>query len=404
MEHMGRMPTLQVPSRPQPTRLLKSAHDMVFRHVHNSNLIYNTAWEDPRLDRQLMQLDRDSRVVMITSAGCNALDYLLDDPAEIHAVDMNYRQNALLEFKQALIRKGDFEELFEMFGFGSHPAHVRIYHSVRETLSEPARKFWDKRIAFFNPASLKKSFYFHGTSGIAAYVMGNALFKLRPNVKNFATCLLDARSQDEQREAYQLFEREVWGPFSNWLLRQPTLMTLLGVPRPQIKLIQDSYPGGLTMYVKDKLRHVLSELPIADNYFWRVYMTGSYTLGCCPNYLKQEHLPALQSRVNRLRNYTTTVSNFLREHPGAYTHFVLLDHQDWLAAHDTAALLEEWELILANSAPGAKILMRSAGIDVAFIPESIRSRLRFHPERTEPLHQLDRVGTYGSLHFAEVLG
>ncbi len=404
MEHMRHMPTLQEPTRPRPTRLLKSAHDMVFRHVHNSNLIYNTAWEDPRLDRQLMKLDRGSRVVMITSAGCNALDYLLDDPAEIHAVDMNYRQNALLELKQALIRKGSFDELFEMFGLGSHPEFNAVYESVRGTLSEPAQKFWDRRIGFFNPTSLKKSFYYHGTSGIAAYVMGNALFKLRPNIRNFATCLLDARSLQEQREAYELFEREIWGPFSNWLLRQPTLMTLLGVPRPQIKLIQDSYPGGLTSYVKDKLRHVFTELPVADNYFWRVYMTGSYTLGCCPNYLKQENLPALQARVDRLKSHTTTVSNFLREHPGSYTHFVLLDHQDWLAAHDTAALLDEWELILANSAAGAKILMRSAGLDLSFVPQSVRARLRFFPERTEALHQLDRVGTYGSLHFAEVLG
>lgn len=383
--------------------MLKSAHDLVFRHVHNSNLIYNTAWEDPRLDRQLMKLDASSRVVMITSAGCNALDYLLDNPAEIHAVDMNYRQNALLELKQALIRQGHFEELFEMFGFGSHAQYALVYNRVRETLSEPARKFWDKRISFFNPTSLKKSFYYHGTSGIAAYVMGNALFKLRPNVKNFATCLLDARSLEEQRDAYELFEREIWGPFSNWLLRQPTLMTLLGVPRPQIKLIQDSYPGGLTDYVKDKLRHVFTELPISDNYFWRVYMTGSYTLGCCPNYLKQENQPELKSRVDRLKSYTTTLSGFLREYPGQYTHFVLLDHQDWLAAHDTEALRDEWELILANSAPGAKVLMRSAGVNLDFVPEAIRTRLRFFPERTEALHQLDRVGTYGSLHFAEVL-
>ncbi len=389
------------PRRPVP--MLKSAHDLVFRHVHNSNLIYNTAWEDPRLDRQLMKLDANSRVVMITSAGCNALDYLLDNPAEIHAVDMNYRQNALLELKQALIRQGNFEELFEMFGFGSHAEYAFVYDRVRKTLSEPARKFWDKRISFFNPTSLKKSFYYHGTSGIAAYVMGNALFKLRPNVKNFATCLLDARSLEEQRDAYELFEREIWGPFSNWLLRQPTLMTLLGVPRPQIKLIQDSYPGGLTDYVKDKLRHVFTELPISDNYFWRVYMTGSYTLGCCPNYLKQENQPELKARVDRLKSYTTTLSGFLREYPGQYTHFVLLDHQDWLAAHDTEALRDEWELILANSAPDAKILMRSAGVNLDFVPEAIRSRVRFFPERTEALHQLDRVGTYGSLHFAEVL-
>jgi S-adenosylmethionine-diacylglycerol 3-amino-3-carboxypropyl transferase len=108
--------------------------------------------------------------------------------------------------------------------------------------------------------------------------------------------------------------------------------------------------------------------------------------------------------VGRLKTYTTTVSNFLREHPGQYTHFVLLDHQDWLAAHDTAALLEEWELILANSAPGAKIIMRSAGLDLSFVPPHVLSRVRFFPERTLPLHQLDRVGTYGSFHYGEVLG
>lgn len=396
------MPTLNDSTRRKPVRLLKSAHDMVFRHVHNSNLIYNTAWEDPRLDRQLMRLRSDSRVVMITSAGCNALDYLLDGPAEIHAVDMNYRQNALLELKQALITQGDFDVLFEMFGLGSHPAYAEVYQKVRPQLSGPAQKFWDRRINFFNPGSLKKSFYYHGTSGIAAWVMGNALFKARPNIRHFATCLLDARTLDEQKEAYALFEREVWGPFSHWLLRQPALMTLLGVPRPQIRLIQETYPGGLTAYVKDKLRHVMTELPMADNYFWRVYMTGSYTLGCCPNYLRQENQPVLQERSPRLKNYTTTISNFLREHPGLYTHFVLLDHQDWLAAHDLPALREEWDLILANSAPGARILMRSASTHIDFVPEPVRERLRFFPQRTEALHQLDRVGTYGSLHFAEV--
>ena len=82
-------------------KFLKATHDLIFHHVHGGQLIYNACWEDPRIDRALMRLDGDSRVVMITSAGCNALDYLLDGPAEIHAVDVNYRQNALLELKRA---------------------------------------------------------------------------------------------------------------------------------------------------------------------------------------------------------------------------------------------------------------------------------------------------------------
>jgi S-adenosylmethionine-diacylglycerol 3-amino-3-carboxypropyl transferase len=37
------------------------------------------------------------------------------------------------------------------------------------------------------------------------------------------------------------------------------------------------------------------------------------------------------------------------------------------------------------------------------VPENVRDRLRFFPKRTEPLHLTDRVGTYGSMHFAEVI-
>lgn len=384
-------------------RFLKATHDLVFHHVHGGQLIYNACWEDPRIDRALLALAADSRVVMITSAGCNALDYLLDGPAEIHAVDVNPRQNAVLELKLALIRRGDFGDLFEFFGIGSHERFKPIYRSLRAGLSPSARSFWDAKISFFDPGSLKKSFYYHGAAGMAAWLMGGALFRAKPNIKNHALCLLDADTLAQQARVYALLEPKIWGKLSHWLIRQRMVMTLLGVPAPQIKLIEDHYPGGLTCYVKDKLRHVMSELPARENYFWRVYMTGSYTLSCCPNYLREEHLPTLAERADRVHAHTCTVSQFLRKNPGVYSHYVLLDHQDWLAWHEPAALAEEWALIFANSRRGTRILMRSAGLDLSFVPAAVRARLRFFPERTEPLHVTDRVGTYGSLHFAEVL-
>ena len=45
-----------------------------FRAVHGSQLVYNQCWEDPAVDRQALRLTRDDRVLVITSAGCNALD------------------------------------------------------------------------------------------------------------------------------------------------------------------------------------------------------------------------------------------------------------------------------------------------------------------------------------------
>ncbi|MCB1776948.1 MAG: BtaA family protein, partial [Candidatus Competibacteraceae bacterium] len=366
-------------------------------------LIYNMCWEDPRIDRQLLDLNQDSQVVVLTSAGCNALDYLLDAPAAIHAVDVNPRQNALLQLKLALIGYGDFGDLEQMFRRGSHPRFRELYESVRSRLPAYAAAFWDRKIAYFDTTNRKKSFYYHGTCGAVAWLVSRQLLKSGRKLRDYLFDLLDARTLEEQRELYRKIEPALWGRFSTWLLRQPTALALLGVPRPQIRLIQQQYPGGVIGYISDKLRHVLTEVLIQDNYFWRAYLTGSYTERCCPNYLREENFAHLRAHLDRIHTYDTTVSGFLNDHPGEYSHFVLLDHQDWLAWHQPQALEEEWRLILANSRPGSRILLRSAGDDIDFLPDWTRQALRFFPALTEPLHSQDRVGTYGSLHFAEVL-
>ena len=84
--------------------MINHLRDWIFKNVHSSNLVYNICWEDPRCDRQVMNINEESKIVMITSAGCNALDYLLDNPAQIHCIDLNSRQNALVELKKALFK------------------------------------------------------------------------------------------------------------------------------------------------------------------------------------------------------------------------------------------------------------------------------------------------------------
>ncbi len=176
---------------------------------------------------------------------------------------------------------------------------------------------------------------------------------------------------------------------------------MMGVHNSQYRLIQQS--GGFAGYLQKKIKHVFTKVMVKDNYFWRVYLTGSYTQTCCPNYLKKEYFSQLQAGIGKVRSYNCTLSKFLKQNPGKYTHFVLLDHQDWLASHEPQTLKEEWQLLLDNSRSGSKILMRSAIDDINFIPDTVKPSLKFFPERTDDLHKLDRVGTYGSLLLAEVL-
>jgi S-adenosylmethionine-diacylglycerol 3-amino-3-carboxypropyl transferase len=381
---------------------LNKLRDKIFHKIHTGNLVYNTCWEDPRIDRELMRLDADSQVVMITSAGCNALDYLLDNPQAVHAIDMNPRQNALLELKKAFFRNTDHETLFRFFGNGYAQDAQEVYASrLRNQIPFFAQDFWDKRINFFTKKK-KKSFYYCGTSGSFAWLFTKYLKshgKLYPTILQ----LLEAQSLTEQEQYYAFIEPRLINKFTIWTMNRHVTLSLLGVPRQQRQLILDEYRGGIAEYIADNFRRVFTAIPIHDNYFWRVYLTGHYTPQCCPNYLLEQNFQPLKEREGRLKTYTTTISQFLKDNPGKYTHFVLLDHQDWMSHYAPDLLKEEWELILQNSAPNAKILLRSASPKVSFLPEFVKERLELETVNTARLHPLDRVGTYGSVLFATIL-
>ena len=378
------------------------AHDCMFRRIHSSKLIYNSCWEDSAIDRRLMQLDGGSRIVMITSAGCNALNYLLDSPEEIHCVDVNPKQNALLHLKLAAAAKLEHEDLFMLFGLGRHENYLPAFDFLKDAMPGYAVEFWQQHMNYFSGQGLRKSFYYHGAAGNVALMIRQYL-KMRKGLREMLYAILDSNSLDEQRELYDRIEPEFWTLFTKLLVANPFILAMLGVPRPQIQLIRNTYPGGVLAYIKDKLRHVFTELPAQENYFWRVYIRGEYTPNCCPDYLKAENYALLQANIKRVHVYNSTVTGFLQAHPDNYTHFVLLDHQDWLAAHDVAALEEEWMQIIHNSAENAKLIMRSAAQEINFIPGLAAANLKTHPEYTSRLHQLDRVGTYGNLMFAEVV-
>lgn len=379
-------------------RRLNQLRDNFFSNIHSNNLIYNTCWEDPRCDRKMLNFNEESEVVMITSAGCNALDYLLDNPSKVHTIDMNPRQNALLALKIAFLQHSDYHTFWQFFGEGYHPEAVSIYaEQIKPNLSPSVQDFWDKQILLFK----KHSFYFHGTSGTFAWLF-NQYIDARPQLREKIEQLLEAKDLSEQTAIYNEVEPYIITKAVRWLMNRHLTLTLLGVPRAQRQLILDEYEEGVAGFAAECLRQVFTELPVEDNYFWRVYLKGSYTKDCAPSYLKAENYDVLRERSHNIQMHTSTISAFLKTHPKAYSQYILLDHQDWLAAHNVPALEEEWELILKNSRPGTQILMRSAAPTINFFPDFVKEAVNFHPEITDTLHYQDRVGTYASTYLMTV--
>ncbi|TAF65147.1 MAG: DUF3419 family protein [Cytophagales bacterium] len=391
---------------PNVKKALDSVRDKVFSNIHSNNLIYNTCWEDPRCDRQILHLQPDSQIVMITSAGCNALDYLLDNPKAIHCIDVNPRQNALLALKIALIKHTDHETLYQFFGEGVHPQAKTVYkEKIRPHLPEFAQKFWDKKISYFSGKGLKNTFYFHGTSGSFAWFFEKYV-QTMPRTRTKIHKILESQSVEEQKQIYSQIEPKLINFMVRWIINRHLTLSLLGVPRAQRQLIIDEYPGGVAGFVTDAIRHIFTDLPIHENYFWRLYITGKYTPTCCPNYLRKENFDTLRQRVQNIHIHTSTMSQFLEANPDQYSHYILLDHQDWLAAHNVPALEDEWRLILKNSQAQTTILLRSAAMRVTFFPDFVQEKVQFIDNTSDSnlkdLHSIDRVGTYGSVYVGKM--
>lgn len=391
-------------------------HDHVFNLIYSKSLVYNTCWEDPAVDRQALELGPDDTMLVITSAGCNVLDYVLTAPKHIHAVDMNPRQNALLELKIAGIRGLGYGDFFQVFGTGHHPDICSLYrYQLRPFLRGYAREYWDDKYIWFKPSSRMGGFYFRGLSGKVARSFHWYLCMV-PGLRREIERLLSCTRLDEQREVYlSTVQPYLWGKHMNWLLSRQFTMNMLGVPHPQRKEVEDQHENGVAGFIRESIEYVFQQIPLSINYFWRLYLEGCYSAECCPEYLKKENFYRLKyDLVDRISITTDSVTRFLNNTPGKISRFVLLDHMDWMSSYRDEDLVAEWQAIFSRATDDARVIFRSAHATPAYLENllipgeagdsfNLAERLRFYPVKAKQLQQQDRVHTYAGFHIADVL-
>jgi S-adenosylmethionine-diacylglycerol 3-amino-3-carboxypropyl transferase len=203
-----------------------------------------------------------------------------------------------------------------------------------------------------------------------------------------------------------------WSKSLRWMARRDATLAMIGVPKAQREQVERHF-GGIAEFAEQCLESVFARLPLHDNYFWRVYLSGGYTPDCCPEYLKQENFMRLKhGAAERVSVHTNTIEQFLAAHRGVISRFVLLDHMDWMSTNRLHLLQREWQAIVDRAAPGARVIWRSGGLATDFIdPLRVVRRnseyrvgdlLRYERELAANLHGQDRVHTYGSFHIAQL--
>ncbi len=361
----------------------------MFSFFHRNYLIYNTSWEDPRIDRKLLNINNETKLLMITGAGDNCLDYLIDDPEKIDTVDLNFRQNGLFNFKKQLYLNNQFELLEEIFSNGN-AAERDTLNILFDGLEQNEAKFLSK----FLLRNQQRSIYQKGTTGFFSRLLNQHL--KRNKLMDEIDELFSFTDLDYQIEHYNRIEDRIWDDKLSLMFNSGYGAPFLGIPKFQYNGARKG--KGILNYLKDALRSVFTNTLAADNYFWQVYFYGSYSRNAKPNYLKSSFYHDIKDRLHKVNTHSKSLVDHLISTDESYSHFVLLDHMDWV--NDSDSIIKLWKLILDHAECGAKVLFRSVHKHRDFLPSFVEDHFYFVDDITNKLHKLDRVGTYGSTQLA----
>jgi S-adenosylmethionine-diacylglycerol 3-amino-3-carboxypropyl transferase len=416
--HEARMTAALAPSRdPKPQHLLRN-------HVHHSRalsrkgmmerlftlwfsgFVYNQIWEDPRVDLEALQLDGDSRVLTISSGGCNVLNYLTAQPAAIVAVDLNRHHIYLARLKlAAAVHLPGHEDFFRFFGCADDQANLdRYYTHIQPHLDPASRHYWEGtpkiRVPFRGPRIryFTRNFYNYSKLGLLlrfTHLMSRVT-RRQPHL------LLQARSLDDQR---RYFEDKLAPFFEHPLIRSigrfPLIGFSLGIPPAQLEHLRGDGGNIIDIY-GERVRRLACDFPIEDNYFaWQAFSRSYDTAArrAIPDYLKADHFDTIRACANRVQTHVVSMTDYLRQQePGAINRFVFLDAQDWLSREQ---ITELWTQVARVSPKGGRIIFRTAGtrspIETA-LPSNLRGRFEYEHVRSSELHGRDRSAVYGGFH------
>ncbi len=374
--------------------------DRVFAHAFKG-LVYAQIWEDPVVDMAGLDIRRDSRIITIASGGCNELSYLVADPQEIIAVDLNTAHIALNRLKLAAIgHLPSYPMLRSFLAEADDPQNPKIYSEWLEPhLDDATRRYWNGRdfIGRKRITGFSRGIYKRGLLGgfIGAAHLIARLYGIDPRT------ILAAASPEEQRRIFDerlapLFERRL----IRWLSDRPAALFGLGIPPAQFKALAGD--RQMADVLKGRLEKLACQFPVNDNYFaWQAFGRGygreaDHPL---PPYLQEANFAAIRERIGRIKlRHANFVDELRAQASASLDRYVLLDAQDWM---DDTQLNCLWSEIMRTARPGARVLFRTAG-EPSLLPgrvsDAILARWQYQEAESQRLSSADRSSIYGGVH------
>jgi S-adenosylmethionine-diacylglycerol 3-amino-3-carboxypropyl transferase len=354
----------------------KLIRSKVFRDI-----LYSQCWEDPEMDRTAFNIKPGDTLFTITSGGCNALAFLIDDPESVTCLDMNPFQNYLLSLKIGAFKTLSYNETLQFFGIQPSGNRWKMYKKLRPELTEEEQLYWDHKKTDIDRGIIhcgKYERYMHLLKRLFRIIVGGKI--------------IDALFNSSCLEEQQILFETKWNNFRWKLFCRIFLSRILAsiyFDKAFYKYIDPSF--SFDKYYRHAVKRVITQLPAKENYFLAYILLGNYLENNLPSYLKKENYEIIKARVNRIKTVTCSCQEYFRSQPvETISKFNFTNIFEWMSTEEFTLFLLETLRIAKNDA----VITYRNHLVTRRRPEIFKDQIIPDIKLSDELHNKDRSFIY----------
>ena len=356
-----------------------------------SRLRYANVWEDAALLRGALRVRPGDRALCIASSGDNALALLLDDPAEVVAVDLSPAQLAALALRVAAFQALTHAELLELVGARPSRQRPALYARCRPLLDGAARAYWDgvpEAIA----AGIGEGGKFERYLGL----FRRFVLPLTQGRRKVAQLLALGGTPSYRLAWYDAhWDTRLWRLVFGAFTSRPVMGRLGRDPS-----FLDHVEGSAAERMMASVRTASTATVPGDNPYLRWTLTGAYG-DALPPYLEADAFETIRDRAHRITPVLGSLEDVLgAAPPDSFGAFGLSDVFEYV---DRAHAETLYRAIARAGRPGARLAYWNL-LAVRQRPEPLAGLIRPLPELSRALHARDRAPFYRAFVVEEVVG
>jgi len=355
------------------------------------DILYAQCWEDPRIDREAFHMTPDDVVFSITSGGCNALAFLLDDPQKVIALDLNPQQNFLLGLKIAAFKALSYEELLEFMGVKKSRNRFQLYERIRDLLSAESARYWDGQ-----PKKIQRGIIHSGR--YEAYMRLLKRIVIAPLISK-KTLIQFFETEDPSERTFLFHEK--WENLRWWFLTRVMLsrrLNTLFFDKAFFAYLDKRFSFG--NHFAEKAKRAITQLPMKENHFLSYILLGKfYDEDNLPLYLKRENYDIIRSRTDRIEIVTDSCENYFSSLPdSSISKFNFTNIFEWMSDDAYEELLRETVRVAKDKA----VLTYRNLLVFREHPSTLNSNIRSLEKMAKSLHEKDLSFIYNNYVVEEI--